>query len=72
MWIKVICWEVKIAISPFSAQHGTIIIPLRAILAGVWVHHMAENSSQCPVGVRLDGSLIATSKQHAPKCSGLK
>lgn len=63
--------EVKIAVSPFLAQQGMIILPLRAILARVYVHHMGK-THKCPVGVHWNGSLMATSKQHAHKRSALK
>lgn len=42
LWVKVIDGEVKIAISSFSAQQGMIILPLRAILVGMYVHHMGK------------------------------
>lgn len=42
LWLKVIDEEVKIAISRFSAQQGMIILPLRAILATVYVYHMGK------------------------------
>ena len=42
LWLRVINGEVKMAVSSFSAQQGMIILPLRAILAGVYVHHMGE------------------------------
>lgn len=42
LWLKVIGGEVKIAVSLFSAQQGMIILPLRAILARVYVHHMGK------------------------------
>lgn len=67
LWLKVIDGEVKIAVSSFSAQHGMIILPLRAILARVYVHHMGKTPHSWPVGVHWDGSLIATSMQHALK-----
>lgn len=69
LWLKATGGEVKTAISPFSAQRGTIILPLRAILAGVYVRHMGKSlHSALWVFIHLDGSLIATSKQYAQKC----
>lgn len=51
----------KIAISPFSAQQGMIILPLRAILARMYVRHMGKSPHKCSVGVHWDGSLIPAS-----------
>lgn len=74
LWLKVTDWKVKIALSTFPAQQGVIILPLRAILAGVYVHHMGKTPHSALRGfIRMDHlspHLSSMLKTHWTKIRG--